>query len=74
MSSNRKLQRLVDKIERLDGTIKEHSAEKSEVYEEAKSDGFDVKPLRKVIAIRRKGHENHEEVAAIVATYLAELG
>ncbi|PSH61720.1 hypothetical protein CU102_26420 [Phyllobacterium brassicacearum] len=74
MSSNSKLQRLVDKIERLDETIKEHNAEKSEVYKDAKSDGYDVKALRKVIAIRRKGHEKHEEEEATVATYLAELG
>lgn len=73
MISNNNLQRLVDKIERLDATIKEHNTEKSEVYKDAKSDGYDVKALRKVIAIRRKGHEKHEDEEALVATYLAEL-
>lgn len=74
MTSNSKLKRIVDKIERLDETIKEHNAEKSDVYKEAKGDGYDVKALRKVIAIRRKGYEKHEEEEAIVETYLAELG
>lgn len=33
MSSNSKLQRFVDKIERLDETIREHNTEKSEEEE-----------------------------------------
>ncbi|MBA8904124.1 DUF2312 domain-containing protein [Phyllobacterium sp. P30BS-XVII] len=72
--SNSKLQKIVEKIERLDETIKDHNAEKSDVYKEAKGDGYDVKALRKVIAIRRKGYQKHEEEEAIVETYLAELG
>jgi len=60
-------------IENLDATIKEHNTEKSEVYKDAKGEGYDVKVLRKVIAIRRQGHEKHEEEEALVATYLAEL-
>lgn len=57
MSSNSNLQRLVDKIEGLHETIKERNAEKSEVYKDAKSAGYDVKALRKIIAIRPKGRE-----------------
>ncbi|MGO4450415.1 DUF2312 domain-containing protein [Phyllobacterium sp. TAF24] len=74
MTSNSKLKRLVDKIERLDETIKEHNAEKSDVYKEAKGDGYDVKALRKVITIRRKGLDKHEEEENTVSLYLAELG
>ncbi|MGO4449864.1 DUF2312 domain-containing protein [Phyllobacterium sp. TAF24] len=74
MSSNSKLKQIVDKIERLDATIKDHNEEKSDVYKDAKGSGYDVKALRKVIAIRRKGIEKHDEEEAVVTNYLAELG
>jgi uncharacterized protein (UPF0335 family) len=73
MTSNSKLQSYVDRIENLDATIKEHNTEKSDVYKDAKGEGYDVKFLRKVIAIRRQGPEKHEEEEALVATYLAQL-
>ena len=74
MTSNSKLKQIVDKIERLDATIKDHNEEKSDVYKDAKGNGYDVKALRRVIAIRRKGIEKHEEEENTVGLYLAELG
>jgi uncharacterized protein (UPF0335 family) len=73
MTSNSKLQSYVDRIESLDATIKEHNTEKSEVYKDAKGEGYDVKVLHKVIAFRRQGPEKHKEEVAVVATYLAQL-
>jgi uncharacterized protein (UPF0335 family) len=61
MVSNRKLQRYVDRIENLDSTIKEHNTDKSEVYKDAKSEGFDVKVRGRsspFAAVRRQGPEN----------------
>ena len=57
MTGNSKLQKIVDRIERLDATIKDHNAKKSEAYKDARSEGY----------------EKHEAEETIVETYLAEL-
>jgi len=74
MSSNSILKQIVNDIESVEGTIKDLNDEKSGKYKEAKSKGYDVKALRRVIAIRRKGIEKHEEEENTVGLYLAELG
>jgi uncharacterized protein (UPF0335 family) len=47
--------------------------EKSEVYQDAKGEGYDVRVLCKVAGIRRQGHEKHEKEESLMAAYLAEL-
>ena len=44
------------------------------MYSEAKSNGFDVAALKKIIAIRKKGQDKHKEEQAMIALYMQELG
>lgn len=68
------LKATVEKIERLEEEIKELNGMKSEVYAEAKANGFDVKVLKKLIAIRRKDPSVVQEEDAILQLYKEALG
>ncbi|WDZ78896.1 DUF2312 domain-containing protein [Ensifer adhaerens] len=68
------LRAFVERIERLDEEAKCLNDDRKDVYGEAKSMGFDVKILKKVIAIRRKDHDQRMEEEALLDTYLQALG
>lgn len=76
-ASAARLRALVSRIERLDEEIDERNADKSEVYKEAKGEGFDLPVLRKLIANRRKMAKNparFEEENEILQMYEAAMG
>lgn len=64
----------VRRIESLEDEIKALNSDKSEVYREAKGNGFDVKVLRKIIADRRKDLTDRMEFEAVYDLYAAALG
>jgi uncharacterized protein (UPF0335 family) len=68
------LRAIVERIERLEEEKKAVSAQIKEVYDEAKGNGFDVKTLRKVVAIRKKKPEERSEEEAMLDLYLHALG
>ena len=68
------LRAIVERIERLEEEKKEVSAQIKEVYDEAKGNGFDVKTLRKVVALRKKKPEERTEEKAMLDLYLNALG
>ncbi|PJA59433.1 MAG: DUF2312 domain-containing protein [Rhodobacterales bacterium CG_4_9_14_3_um_filter_71_31] len=65
---------IIERIERLEEEKKEVTEQIKEVYAEAKGNGFDVKTLRKVIALRRKDPEERSEEEAMLDLYLHALG
>lgn len=71
---NGQLQSIVERIENIDGEIKDLREGQKEIFSEAKSSGYDVKVLRKVIALRKQDPAARSEEAAIMETYLAALG
>lgn len=68
------LKQLVERIERLEDEKKALADDIREVYAEAKSEGFDTKALRKIIALRKKDHAERKEEEAILEMYLNALG
>jgi uncharacterized protein (UPF0335 family) len=68
------LKSFVERIERLDKDIKAFNDDKSEVYKEAKGYGYDVKIIRKVIAIRRQSTHDRSEQEALIDLYLNAVG
>ena len=68
------LRAFIERIERLDGEAKDLNDERKDVYGEAKGCGFDVKILKRVVAIRRQDKDQRMEEEAILDTYLAALG
>jgi uncharacterized protein (UPF0335 family) len=68
------LRAFVERIERLEEEKKTISDDIREVYAEAKGNGFDVKILRMLIALRRKQPHEREEQDAILDLYMHALG
>jgi len=67
------LRSYVERIERLEGEIAELNADKSDVYKEAKGNGFDVKIIRKCVAIRKQDPAALTEEEALVELYMAAI-
>lgn len=63
----------VRRVESLEDEIKVLNEDKSEVYKEAKSTGFDVKVLRRVIADRRKDSAERDEFDAVYDLYWSAI-
>ncbi len=59
----------VSRIERLEESIAEFNDDKKEIYGEAKSVGFDVKTLKKVIQRRRKARSDVQEEDEMLELY-----
>lgn len=73
-NSKDQLKSIVERIEKLDEEIKEKREDKSEIFAEAKGVGYDVKVLRKVIAIRKQDVNARQEQETILETYMQALG
>lgn len=68
------LQSIVARIERLEEERAAIAADIKEVYAEAKANGYDVKILSKVIAMRKKDVAERQEEEAMTDVYMANLG
>ena len=73
-NSNAQLKSLVERIENINEEIKGLTADRGDIFQEAKSNGYDVKALRKVIALRKISAEDRAAQDAILDTYLNALG
>ena len=67
------LKSIIERIERLEEEKKTISDDIKEVYSEAKANGYDVKVLRKVVALRKRDLDERKEEEAILDLYLAAL-
>lgn len=68
------LRSIIERIERLEEEKKALSEDITEVYAEAKGNGYDTKVLRKVVAIRKQDRDERQEQEAILELYLETLG
>lgn len=68
------LRSIVERIERLEDQKSDIALDIKDVYTEAKSTGFDVKTLRKLVALRRQDAESRKAAAAMLETYAQALG
>jgi uncharacterized protein (UPF0335 family) len=68
------LKAFVERVEKLEEEKKAISDDIRDVFAEAKSSGFDVKALRKVISLRKQDADERKEQEAILETYLLALG
>ena len=71
--SGDELRTIVERIEHIEQEISELNEGKKEIYQEAKSDGFDPKVLREIVRLRkqdqkeREEHESHHLLTRLVA-------
>ena len=68
------LHALIQRIERLEEEKAAIAADIKEIYLEAKGTGFDVKAMRKVVALRKKETAERQEEQALLDLYLHALG
>lgn len=69
-----RLRSFIERVERLEEEKKTIADDIKEVYAEAKSQGFDVKTMRKIVSLRKKDPDDRAEEDALLETYMAALG
>jgi uncharacterized protein (UPF0335 family) len=68
------LKAFIERIEHVSEEIDGLAGDRKDIYAEDKGTGFDVKALRKIIALRKKDHAERQEEEAILELYQQALG
>ena len=69
-----RLRLLIERIERLEEEKKGIADDVKDVYGEAKGQGYCVKTMRKVVALRKLDKHVRDEADAMMETYRVALG
>lgn len=68
------LRLFIERIERLEEEKKGMSDDIRDVYNEAKSQGYDSKTMRAIVRLRKMEKNARDEAEALLETYKAALG
>lgn len=68
------LKQVIEKIERLEDEKANITEDIQTTYAEAKSQGFDLPTIKKVIKIRKMDRDKFQQQEALLDTYLDALG
>ncbi len=68
------LRQFIERYERLEAEKKDIADGQKEVMAEAKGRGYDVKVIRKIIAMRKRDKDDLDEEEAMMEMYMAALG
>ena len=68
------LRLFIERIERLEEEKKGIADDIKDVYAESKSNGYDAKTMRKIVALRRMESHQRQEADALLETYRTALG
>ncbi|QKV18752.1 DUF2312 domain-containing protein [Oricola thermophila] len=69
-----RLRAFIERIERLEEEKASIADDIKEVYGEARANGFDVKAMRKIVALRKVDPVERMEMEAVLDLYMNELG
>ncbi|MFC4170067.1 DUF2312 domain-containing protein [Teichococcus aestuarii] len=69
-----RLRSIIERVEKLDEQRKELGEDISQIFQEAKSAGFDVKAVKAVIRIRKQKPSEVEQLENLVDLYRRALG
>lgn len=72
--SAEQLRLLIERVERLEEEKKGISDDIKDVYAEAKSTGFDVKTMKRIVALRKMEKHHRDEADMLLETYKQALG
>jgi uncharacterized protein (UPF0335 family) len=67
------LRTIVERIEHIEKEISELNEGKREIYQEAKSNGFDPKALREIVRLRKQDQKEREEHESLLEVYLRAI-
>lgn len=73
-SGDERLLSIVERFERLEEDKKAVADDQKELLAEAKAEGWDVKTIRKVVAIRKRNKDELDEENALLELYMSSLG
>ena len=65
---------LLERIEHLDEEIKDLKIDQKEIFEEAKSAGFDIKAMKEMLKLRKKDDKTRQEEEFVLDVYKQALG
>jgi len=68
------LKSIIERVERLEEDKAAIGSDIKDVYAEAKGNGYDVKALRRIVALRKQDPDKRAEQEAILDTYMHALG
>ncbi|MDR0631953.1 MAG: DUF2312 domain-containing protein [Holosporaceae bacterium] len=69
-----KLKQYIEKIENLEVEKTEIQENISDVYKQAKSDGFDPRIMKKIVKLKKMKSEDRETEDMLLDTYMLALG
>ena len=69
-----KLKQYIEKVERLENEQAEIQENISDVFKQAKDDGFDPKIMKKVLKLKKMKTEERENEDLLLDTYMMALG
>lgn len=72
--AGQRLRSFIERIERLEEEKAALAEDTKEVYAEAKGTGFDVKTIRKIIALRKMDTEKRRESEELLDLYKSAIG
>jgi uncharacterized protein (UPF0335 family) len=72
--TNNQIRSIVERVEKMEEEKLAITTDISEIYKEAKANGFDVKVIRKIVSNRKKDANKLAEEQAIMDVYMAALG
>jgi uncharacterized protein (UPF0335 family) len=73
-ANGEELRAFIERFERLDAEKKDLADAQKEVMAEAKGRGYDIRIIRKLIAMRKRDKDDLDEEDAILELYKAALG
>ncbi len=73
-STGERIRSFVERAERLNEEITALNEDKSELFKEAKGQGFDVKTLKRIIQLRKQDVNERKESDALLETYMHAMG
>ena len=68
------LRNFIERIERLAEEVKGLNDDIKDIYNEAKSQGYDPKTMRAIVSLRKMEKNARDEAQALLETYKAALG
>lgn len=69
-----RLRSFIERIERLEDERRALGEDIREVYSEAKARGFEIRILRKIVAIRKRDQDELDEEETLLDIYMRALG
>ena len=68
-----RLRSFIERIERIEATIRDEQEARKEVYAQAKDDGFDTKIMRQIVKERRMEKDDLDEQETLLDIYRKAL-